>query len=173
MGRLRCMLKMMRVKWDTYPEVVDALRRQRVDSFIVDGEIVAFQGNVTSFSRLQGRMGIKDPDRARRSGIAIYYYVFDLLYFDDCLATGLPLHVRKQLLKCGLSFGGRLRFTAHRNERGETYYKEACRKGWEGLIAKHADSPYLHRRSTDWLKFKCINQQEFVIGGYTDAQGSR
>src|SRR5882724_8927065 len=99
MGRLRCMLKMMRVKWDTYPEVVDALRKQRVDNFIVDGEVVAFHGKATSFSRLQGRMGIKDPDRARRSGIAVYYYLFDLLYLDGYLTTGLPLHERKRLLK--------------------------------------------------------------------------
>ena len=56
---------------------------------------------------------------------------------------------------------------------GETYYAEACPKGWEGLIAKRADSPYVGTRSRDWLKFKCVLEQEFVIGGYTDPQGNR
>lgn len=66
-----------------------------------------------------------------------------------------------------------LRFTAHRNREGESYYQNACRKGWEGVIAKRANSQYAHSRSKDWLKFKCSNQQEFVIGGYTDPKGER
>jgi ATP-dependent DNA ligase len=56
----------------------------------------------------------------------------------------------------------------HRNTLGETYFEEACVKGWEGLIAKRADGPYVHGRSRDWLKLKCVNRQEFVIGGYTE-----
>ena len=50
---------------------------------------------------------------------------------------------------------------------------EACRLGWEGLIAKRADAPYRPGRTRDWLKFKCLNSQEFAIGGYTDPQRSR
>jgi ATP-dependent DNA ligase len=53
------------------------------------------------------------------------------------------------------------------------FYKEACRQGLEGLIAKRRDSTYQHRRSPDWLKFKCVNEQELVIGGFTDPQRSR
>src|SRR5205823_715628 len=64
-------------------------------------------------------------------------------------------------------------FTRHRNRDGESFYNEACSKGWEGLIAKRADSPYEHRRSKFWLKFKCVNEQEMVIGGYTEPKGSR
>jgi bifunctional non-homologous end joining protein LigD len=158
---------------NTYPELVDALREQHTDDFIVDGEVVAFKGKVTSFERLQGRMGIHDAERARHSGIAVYFYLFDLLYLNGHLATELPLLKRKSLLKAALSFDDPLRFTVHRRGNGEAYYKEACRKDWEGLIAKRADSPYVHRRSPDWLKFKCVNQQEFVIGGYTDPRGSR
>ena len=66
-----------------------------------------------------------------------------------------------------------LRFTTHRNEHGEAFLREACKKGWEGLIAKRADAAYVHRRSPDWLKFKCGREQEFVIGGFTDPKGSR
>ena len=70
-------------------------------------------------------------------------------------------------------FQGSLRFTDHRETEGEAYYRKACRNGWEGVIAKNGDSVYVLRRTRDWLKFKCIKEQEFVIGGYTEPRGSR
>ncbi len=78
---------------------------------------------------------------------------------------------RKRLLKRAFSFGDPVRLTTHRNESGEDFFDEACGKGWEGLIAKDARSPYSGGRSRAWLKFKCVGRQEFVIGGYTDPQG--
>src|SRR5437763_779035 len=60
-----------------------------------------------------------------------------------------------------------------RKRDGEQYWQQACRRGWEGVIAKRADARYRSGRSSDWLKFKCENAQEFVIGGYTDPQGCR
>ncbi|MGD2111875.1 MAG: non-homologous end-joining DNA ligase [Gammaproteobacteria bacterium] len=157
----------------TYPELVEALAEQSPGHFIVDGEIVAFDGNTTSFSRLQGRLGIKQPEEARASGIKVWLYLFDLLYLDRYDTTGLALRTRKQLLRRQFDFGDPLRFTAHHNANGTHWYRRACRRGWEGLIAKRADSPYLHSRSRHWLKFKCVNRQELVIGGYTDPGGSR
>jgi bifunctional non-homologous end joining protein LigD len=158
---------------DTYPELVEALKREWLQSFVVDGETVAFEGDVTSFSRLQGRIGIKDPDEARASGIAVYLYLFDILHRDGYDVTGLSLRTRKALLKDALSFRDPVRYTAHRNEQGQKYYEEACRKGWEGIIAKDAGSAYVHARSKKWLKFKCGNRQELVVGGFTDPGGSR
>jgi DNA ligase D-like protein (predicted ligase) len=157
----------------TYPELVEALAAQACDDFIVDGEIVAFQGRTTSFSRLQGRMQIQDPDAARRSGIAVYYYLFDVLHLAGHDVTHLPLRARKALLKRALRFRDPLRFTRHRNGAGLDYLRAACRKGWEGLIVKRATSVYAHRRSTDWLKFKCTRGQEFVVGGFTEPRGDR
>jgi bifunctional non-homologous end joining protein LigD len=157
----------------TYPELVDDLEREPCRDFIADGEIVAFEGNRTSFSRLQRRIGLRDPTEARRSRVAVYLYLFDLLHLDGYDVTRLTLHDRKRLLKRALSFAGHVRFTPHRVEHGERALAEACRKGWEGLIAKRAAAPYVHRRSRDWLKFKCGNRQEMVIGGYTDPKGSR
>ena len=156
---------------DYYPEVVEALSRQSADDFVVDGEVVAFEGNQTSFARLQRRMHVRDPERAR--GTAVFYYVFDVLYTNGYDVTALGLRHRKALLRRLLSFQDPLRFTVHRNAAGEAFWREACRKGWEGVIAKRADAPYEHRRSPNWLKFKCVNEQEFVIGGYTDPKGSR
>jgi bifunctional non-homologous end joining protein LigD len=156
-----------------YPELVEALEAEVAEEFVADGEIVAFEGGQTSFARLQGRMQIQDPEQARRTGIAVFLYLFDLVYFDGHDLRELPLRTRKSLLRRALSFDGPLRYTAHRNERGEEFFREACEKGWEGLIAKRAESPYIHGRSGDWLKLKCSREQELVIGGFTPPQGSR
>ncbi len=158
---------------DTYPELVAALADQRCADIIVDGEIVAFEGALTSFSRLQQRMQIKDADAARSSDVAVYWYLFDLLHLDGHDVTALPLRTRKSLLKQALDFDDPLRFSPHRNAEGEAYYRAACDKGWEGIIAKRAGAPYRHSRSSDWLKFKCVRGQELVIGGFTAPQGSR
>src|SRR5699024_10488360 len=125
---------------DAYPELVKVVAAQPVKNFIVDGEIVAFAGGLSSFSRLQERWGISEPEMARASGVAVYLYLFDLLYLDGYRLTSLALRTRKRLLVGTFHFADPLRYTEHRNETGEAYYREACRKGWEGVIAKRASS---------------------------------
>lgn len=139
----------------------------------MDGEIVAFDGKVTSFARLQPRMQTKDPEQAHRSNVAVYCYLFDVLHVDGHDTTRLPLRTRKRVLERTLDFADPLRYASHRNEDGEAFHREACEKGWEGVIAKKADSTYAHSRSTNWLKFKCVATQELVIGGFTEPEGSR
>jgi bifunctional non-homologous end joining protein LigD len=156
-----------------YPELADALQAQHAPDFVIDGEVVAFEGNRTSFAKLQRRMQLRDPEMARRTGVPVFYYLFDVLYVDGLDVTGVGLRLRKAILRRLLSFGDPLRYTTHRNETGEAYFDDACRKGWEGVIAKRANSSYVSGRSRDWLKFKCVNTQEFVIGGFTDPKGSR
>jgi bifunctional non-homologous end joining protein LigD len=158
---------------EKYPELVKAFHSQALNSFAVDGEIVAFEGEITSFARLQQRMQLQHPSEEVRRTVPVYFYAFDLLYLDGRDIRQLPLRERKKLLAAGLNFKDPLRLTEHREAEGEAYFREACRKGWEGIIAKNADSAYLSARSRDWLKFKCLNQQEFVIAGYTDPQGER
>ncbi len=157
----------------SYPELIEALAAEEAEEFVADGEIVAFEGNRTSFARLQGRMGIGDPRLARMTGIPVFLYFFDLLGFDGHDLTGLPLRARKGALRRAFSFQGPVRYTPHRNEDGERFFREACARGWEGLIAKRADSPYAQRRSGDWIKLKCSREQELVIGGFTAPSGSR
>ena len=157
----------------SYPELVEPLARQPAQSFIVDGEIVAFKGDVTSFAQLQRRMHLRDADAAQRLGVEVFYYLFDVLYLDGYDLREVPLIHRKALLKEAFEFRDPLRFTDHRERDGEAYFRQACRKGLEGVIAKRADSIYISRRSRDWLKFKCWNEQEFVIAGFTDPSGSR
>jgi len=153
----------------SYPEIIAATNMNMPDC-ILDGEIVAFDKKVTSFSLLSERFG---TTRVLGSKIAVYYYVFDVLYCDGYLLTHLPLTTRKRILKQLIPFNKVIRYVTHKNEKGELYFKQACKDKWEGLIAKKKDSTYVSKRSSNWLKFKCSNEQEFVIGGYTAPGGSR
>jgi bifunctional non-homologous end joining protein LigD len=155
-----------------YPELVDALSVGGPD-LLVDGEIVAFERGRTSFARLQKRMQIRDPALARRSRVAVYYYLFDLLELGGEDLRSLPLLERKAKLRDNLAFGGRLRFTTYRRRDGFSAFTSACLRGWEGVVAKRADSPYSPARSRNWLKLKCQHGQELVIGGWTAPKGSR
>jgi bifunctional non-homologous end joining protein LigD len=152
---------------------VEAVRRQPCRDFVADGEIVAFRGDVTSFSRLQARIGLRSREAARETGVAVYLYLFDLLYLDGHDLRRLPLRRRKALLREVLRPSDRVRYTPHRNEDGEAWLEQACKKGWEGLIAKDARSAYAGKRSRTWLKLKCHHGQELVIGGWTDPKGER
>ncbi|OEV08620.1 ATP-dependent DNA ligase [Streptomyces nanshensis] len=172
-GTVRLLSRTGRSLNGTYPEIADALTAQDCPDFTVDGEIVAFSEGRTDFARLQQRMQLTDPHQARASGVAVTYYLFDLLRLEGTDVRALPLRTRKSLLRAALSFGGPLRFTTHRNEGGQRLLDEACRRGWEGLIAKVAEGRYVTRRSPDWLKLKCAEGQEFVIGGFTEPAGSR
>jgi DNA ligase D-like protein (predicted ligase) len=172
-GKVRLLTRNRKEADATYPEIVRALEAQDGPNFILDGEVVAFEGQVTSFQRLQGRMKRTDPQAARDSGIAVYYYLFDVLHWGRYDTTAVGLRQRKRILKAGLTFEDPLRYLPHRNERGEACFDQACRTGWEGILAKKAGSGYAHGRSSNWLKFKCVNTQEFVIGGYTEPQGQR
>jgi DNA ligase D-like protein (predicted ligase) len=147
-----------------YPEIADALATDAAQRFAVDGEVVAFDHGQTSFARLAAR---------GRRRVAVFYYVFDLLWLDGYDLRDLPLRSRKRVLKAALGWEGNVRMSTHRNRDGEKMFEHACRQGWEGVIAKRADSKYTSTRSSDWLKFKCEKGQELVIGGYTAPRGGR
>jgi DNA ligase D-like protein (predicted ligase) len=158
-----------------YPELVEALEPAVRGDAVLDGEVVAFDSErgVTSFARLQQRMQLRDPLRARRSQVPIHLYLFDCLFYEGIDLTGLPLLDRKAVLRDIVWFDDPIRFTPHRTTGSAAMLRDACAQGAEGILAKRADSRYVSARSTDWLKLKCIRQQEFVIGGYTPPQGSR
>ena len=157
----------------TFPEIARALAGQRRGNLVVDGEIVAFEGSQTRFGRLQQRLGQVRPADSLLHDVPVYYYLFDVLYVEGRDTRPLPLRERKRLLESALEFRDPLRYAEHRERDGEAFWAQACADGWEGLIAKRADAPYRGGRGGDWLKFKCENAQEFVIGGYTDPQRSR
>jgi bifunctional non-homologous end joining protein LigD len=156
-----------------YPDLVQAIGRDDTAPLIADGEVVAFQGDVTSFARLQGRMQNARPSSAQVAAVPVYFYLFDLIWFDGYDLSALPLLARKSVLRSAISFEDPIRFSEHLDEEGEVAFRAACEKGWEGLVAKRASAPYTHARSKDWLKFKCLNEQEFVVLGWTDPRGAR
>jgi DNA ligase D-like protein (predicted ligase) len=150
---------------DQFPEIAAALEREPAEDFVADGEVVAMRDGVSSFELLQQR---------HRRHVPVYYYVFDLPCLNGEDLRPLPLRERKARLRRSLDFKGPIRFNPHRNgQHGEELFREACRKGLEGVIAKRADSPYTGSRSRDWLKLKCHAEQELVIGGFTAPKGSR
>ncbi|MDA0170493.1 non-homologous end-joining DNA ligase [Solirubrobacter taibaiensis] len=138
-----------------YPLIADALDGQSRGRFAVDGEVVSASG------KFQDHSG------------PFYFYVFDVQWLDGEDVRGLPLRERKALLRDALRWDDPLRLTEYRNEAGEAMFAEACSSGWEGVIAKRADSVYTDKRSRDWLKFKCEHGQEMVVGGFTPPKGSR
>ncbi|HEU4343226.1 MAG TPA: non-homologous end-joining DNA ligase [Candidatus Binatia bacterium] len=158
---------------EKYPEITAAFDREKTASFIADGEIVTFQDGITSFAKLQQRMKVERPSADLLRRVPVYFYLFDLLYLDRYDIRQLPLRYRKEALREAFNFEGVLRFTDHCAREGEAYYQRACSKGWEGIIAKNGDSAYVSRRTRDWLKFKCRQEQELVIVGYTDPRGKR
>ncbi|HEX2217854.1 MAG TPA: non-homologous end-joining DNA ligase [Gemmatimonadales bacterium] len=158
-----------------YPELVEALSLAVRGDAVLDGEIVAPDPatGLSSFARLQQRMHLRDTVRAARTGVSVELYLFDCLFYEGIDLTGLPLLDRKKVLRDVVWYDGRIHFTPYRTQGSAAMYRDACARGAEGIIAKRAESTYVSGRSTDWLKIKCVLQQEFVIGGYTAPQGAR
>src|SRR5688572_6937895 len=135
---------------------------------LIDGEAVVLKPDGGSdFQALQNAISGRDPRD-------IVYYAFDLLHLDGVDLLSKPLADRKKLLKKLLARAPRsIRFTYHLEGKGEAFFREACRAGLEGIVCKRSDAPYRPGRGRDWLKVKCLQRQEFVIGGWTDPAGAR
>ncbi len=133
-----------------------------VENAVLDGEVVVLGPNgTTSFADLQAAFqdGVKKP---------LTYFVFDLLHLNGHNLRGLPLMERKSLLGGVLQNAGEyLRLSDHIDGGGEVVFNKACELHAEGIISKRASGKYLSGRSGDWLKLKCVHEQEFVIGGFT------
>jgi bifunctional non-homologous end joining protein LigD len=156
-----------------YPEVADAVAAQPPHDMLLDGEVVAFDGDQTSFARLQQRLGSSNPSSEQMAKYPVVYCVFDLIEEGGEDLTRLPLTVRRTRLLKAVRPRAALQPTEAWTGDSSKRYVTACRSGWEGLIAKRVDAPYTPGRSKDWLKLKCLWEQEFVVGGYTDPAGSR
>jgi bifunctional non-homologous end joining protein LigD len=146
---------------------------QRSAGLLLDGELVAFDGEQTSFSRLQRRLGVAKPSPQLVAEYPVVYCVFDLLALDGEDLTGEPLLARRAQLMSAVRPSSTLQLTEAWSGDSQRRFADACRSGWEGLIAKRADAPYTALRSRNWLKLKCAWEQELVIGGFTDPGGSR
>ncbi len=158
---------------DVYPEVVDSLRSGVALDAVVDGEVVAFDGNITSFERLQARMHVHDEARSRASSVAVSYLAFDLLWVGGRDVRSLPWRDRRALLEQVLDVDDVVAVTEILDGDRDDLVARALAEGWEGVIAKRAASTYQGRRSRDWLKIKVVRQQEMVVVGFTEPSGGR
>src|SRR6059058_3611015 len=152
-----------------FPEIVEAVRNLPARECVIDGEVVALdKEGRSSFQLLQAfeLEGRKSPVRL---------YVFDLLQLDGKSLIKLSLSQRKDLLeKLCENVGDPIRFSGEIGSDAAELLAEVKRRGLEGLIGKQRDSVYEPgRRSGAWVKLKCVNRQEFVIGGYTPPAGAR
>jgi bifunctional non-homologous end joining protein LigD len=150
--------------------VADAAAGLPVTDTILDGEVVALRADgTTDFQALQNSL-------RSGGGANLTYFVFDLLYLNGYDLTGLPLLARKEALAKILESRdtpGALRYSDHWIDQGEALFEQACRMGLEGVVSKRADGRHRPGRSRDWVKVKCLQGQEFVVGGFTDPAGSR
>jgi bifunctional non-homologous end joining protein LigD len=145
------------------PALAEAAARLPVTSALLDGEVVVLTPEgTTSFADLQAAF----QDQAPR---LMTYFAFDLLHLDGHNLRDQPLVERKTLLEKIIPPGsdGTLRFSEHLDQPGNAVFANACRLGAEGIVSKRANAPYASGRSTNWVKVKCVRQQEFVVGGFT------
>src|SRR5205814_477387 len=152
-----------------FPEVVEAIKTLPVRECVIDGEVVALdEEGRSSFQLLQAREmeGRKSP---------VYFYAFDLLQLDGKSLLSLPLEARKNVLeKLCATAGDPIRYSGAIGYDPKWLLEEVKRRGLEGIIGKQRNSAYEPgRRSGAWIKLKCVNEQEFIIGGYTPPQGAR
>ncbi len=159
-----------------YPDLVRALLALPVEHFVIDGEIVALdERGRPSFQRLQPRMALTDPREieAAAARVPVEGVFFDCLALDGHDLRRLPLTRRKDCLRLLVPPLGPVHYVDHVLEHGPAFLEAANEQRLEGIVAKKAASSYTGGRSRDWIKVKCQRRQEFVIGGYTDPQGSR
>ena len=151
-----------------FPALVNALARLPVRSAWLDGEAVVLdaQGR-SSFQALQNALG-------GAGAPALVYFAFDLLFLDGVDLRGVPLAQRKALLeKLVADAPPAIRYSAHFDVPGRAFLDNVAKLGLEGMVSKRADLPYSAGRSSAWQKIKCLQRDEFIVGGYTEPEGSR
>ena len=153
-----------------FPTIAKALAKTKLESAWLDGEIVVpGEDGISSFSGLQRALSEGDDK-------AMVFYLFDVAYLNGRDLRALPLMQRKSILREALFAKkpkGVLAYSLHHEGDGEAFYKAASGMGLEGVISKRKDSPYRSGRGRDWLKSKCVDRDEFVIGGYTPSRAGR
>jgi bifunctional non-homologous end joining protein LigD len=159
-----------------YPELASMPSCIKAQEAVLDGEIVALdERGIPRFQLLQPRLGRKNVLGIKRlaANSRLALYLFDLLYVDGCDLTQCPLLERKTLLEQLLKTSNQFRYSDHIIGEGEALFREIAKIPLEGLVAKRLDSPYVQRRTTDWLKLKTVREADVVIGGFTEPRGLR
>lgn len=170
-GKVRLLTRRGKNWTGTFAPVAASLSRLPLADAVLDGEVAVLRPDgTTDFQALQNVLeGL--------GGGEMVYFVFDLPWYGGYDLAAVPLAARKRLLRellAALAPGHpTLRYSDHLEGNGDIVYEQACRLGLEGIVSKRADSGYLQKRTRNWLKIKCLERQEFVIGGFTEPGGSR
>src|SRR5271170_2461838 len=173
-GRVMLQARSGRDVTQEYPEFQELAARVRAATAILDGEIVALDPDGRSnFQRLQDRIGVENPSAKLLEATPTVYYAFDLLYCDSYDLRKAALRDRKKLLHELLQTDELVRYSSHVEEKGDELFVVAKQKLLEGIVAKDARSVYTGDRTSQWLKFKIINELDAVIGGWTAPRRSR
>jgi len=173
-GRVRLVSRNQIEMTPQYPELENLAKQFKAKQAIIDGEIVALdEKGMPRFQLLQPRVGRKSGLSALLGKGQIVYYVFDLIYCDGYDLTSCTLLERKAMLEKILRPATFVKYAEHIEAEGDLFFKEIEKFRLEGMIAKRAESPYVQKRSSDWLKVKTVQRSEVVIGGYTQPRGSR
>jgi bifunctional non-homologous end joining protein LigD len=182
-GPVRLWSRLGNDKTSQFPEIASAFAlwsKALEGPVVIDGEIVALDARrqPTGFQKLQGRIHVADAGAADR-GHAVAFIAFDLLRTGAADLRDRPLVARRAALERLLKAvtrrrDGVIRISEQVRGDGRRLYERALASGWEGLIAKHADSRYKSgKRTPDWRKLKIVQEQEFVIGGWTEPRNAR
>lgn len=159
-----------------YPELAGLGTALGGRSVVLDGEVVTFdEKGCTSFQRLQSRMHVARPSPDLMAEVPVVAMVFDVLWIDGEQLTGLPLRERRRRLEELPLEGPCWHLTPLLPAAPVDELMRACNQiGMEGYVIKRCDAPYFPgRRSTAWIKLKCIQRRELVVGGWTAGEGGR
>jgi bifunctional non-homologous end joining protein LigD len=154
---------------DVFPEIAEVVAALPFPRFIIDGEVVVIDDRgLPSFALLQKRGRLSRRADVIRAAVELpaSLYVFDLPYFDGLDLRALPLVERKAALRELLPTVGALRYSEHIETQGEAMFQEAERMGLEGVVGKRAASPYITKRSADWVKVNAAKSDDFVVVGF-------
>lgn len=161
----------------SFPEIGRALASLFLDSFILDGELIAFdEHGKPSFQRLARRFSVSKPYEVRSAAaeVSVVFLVFDVLKIGEWDVTPLPLIERKRLL-AKIVFGkGLIRYLDHIEGDGKALYALCEQQGLEGVISKKTDTSYTPgARTNAWVKHKREQEDDFVVVGWVSGKGSR
>lgn len=159
-----------------YPEFSKIYNEIKARNTILDGGIVVFSEGIPNFNKLQQREHISDPFKINlfSQRMPATFVVFDILYFNDKKYLQTELIERKEILKNILREPFYMMESKYIKEKGKAYFKEVVGYGFEGVMAKSINSPYLiGKRSRYWLKIKKKYSEECYIVGYTKGRGVR
>jgi bifunctional non-homologous end joining protein LigD len=153
----------------TFPEIAEIVAALPFPQLIIDAEVVVLDARgLPSFALLQKRGRLTRRADVARAALELpaSIYAFDLLAFEGLDLRALPLVERKAALRGLLPVSGALRYSEHFEAQGEAMFDEAERLGLEGIIGKRAASPYVSKRSSDWIKINAAKSDDFVVVGY-------